>query len=108
MRERNLRMMGICETRMRKNEDTIIHGGYRPINSGIDTGRHGVGFVLAPELERCVEVVKQVNDRIVGVSLKMKEVGVTVIQIYAPQQGRATAEKDGFYEKLQETVDGAI
>ena len=74
LRERNLMIMGLCETRIRGSKDKIIHGGYRFINSGGDTGRHGVGFVLAPELERCVERVEHVNERIVAVSLKMKDV----------------------------------
>ena len=29
-----------------------------------------------------------------------------MVQIYAPQQGRSAAEKEEFYRKLQQTVDG--
>ena len=100
MRERKLLVMGVCETRTKETDYRIIHAGYRIITSGGDTGIHGVGFMLAPELETCVERVEQNGERIVSISLKMKDAGT--------QQGRTSAEKDAFYERLQETVDRAI
>ena len=39
--EGNLLLMGISETRIKKNEDRTIHEGYRLVSIGNDTGRHG-------------------------------------------------------------------
>ena len=98
MRERKLLVMGLCETQTKESDDRIIHAGYRLISRGVDTGRHGVGIMLAPELETCVERYEQNGERIFSISLKMKDAGITIIQIYASQQGRTSAEKDAFYE----------
>ena len=43
--EGHLLLMGISETRMKKNEDRTIHEGCRLVSSGNDTGRHGIGVV---------------------------------------------------------------
>ena len=45
-----------------------------------------------------------VSKRIIGMDLKL-ETGVSLLQVYGPQQGRTTVEKEEFYRQLQETVD---
>ena len=35
------------------------------------------------------------------------ETGVSLLQVYAPQQERTTVEKEEFYRQLQETFDDA-
>ena len=33
------------------------------------------------------------------------ETGVSLLQVYAPQQGRTTVEKEELYRQLKETID---
>ena len=46
MREINLSVLGLCETRIKGNGETELHGDYKLIFSGRDDGRHGVGVVV--------------------------------------------------------------
>ena len=66
--------------------------------------RHGVAFILNEDLATYVEQIKQVNERIIGLDLKLGT-GVSQIQVYAPQQGRPAYEKEEFYRLMQETMD---
>ena len=88
-----LSIMVVCETRMQSNGDRIIHEGYRLIYSGGEQARHGVAFLLEPSIAQFVEKVLPANERLIGVDLKLIE-GVSMIQVYAPEQGRPTAEKN--------------
>lgn len=106
MKQRNISILGVCETRYKGKTDKKIHEDYRLLSSGSDDGRHGVGFVVAPELSKHIEVVEQIDERIISISIKLKEGGMSLVQVYAPQQGRIAAEKEEFYRKLQQTVDG--
>ena len=49
--------------------------------------------MLNEDLATCVEQIEQVNERIMGLDLKL-ETGVSLIQVYAPQQGRPAVEKE--------------
>lgn len=106
MNERKIVIMGLCETRYKGSADMKVHNDYRLLCSGSDDGRHGVGFLVAPEVARCIDTVDQVDHRIISISLRLGEEGISIVQIYAPQQGRTSAEKEEFYGKLQQTVDG--
>ena len=48
--EKNLVVLGLCETRMKENQDKVVHDKYRVLNSGQQDGRYGVGFLMKPGL----------------------------------------------------------
>ena len=104
MKIRKLSIMAVYETRMRSNGDRVLHEGYRLIYSGGEQARHGVAFLLEPSIAQFVEKVIPINERLIGVDLKLMD-GVSMIQVYAPQQGRPTAEKHEFYQQLQGLMD---
>ena len=104
MKIRKLSIMAVCETRMRRNCDRIVHEGYRLIYSGGEQARHGVAFLLEPSIAQFVEKVIPINERLIGVDLKLID-GVSIIQVYAPQQGRPTTEKNEFYQELHGPMD---
>ena len=107
MDERKLDILGLCETRLKGSNDRLIHYNYRLVYSGDDEGSSGVGLVLAAEIAPMVERVRQMNNRIINVDLNTRSGGISMVQVYTPQQGRLTREKDAFYEQLQECIDTA-
>ena len=105
MKSRNLEIVTMCETRTNSNIDKTIHQHYRLLCTDRNDGRHGVGIIVTPELSRNVEGVEYVNERIISISIKLKNGGLSLVQVYAPQQDRPSAEKDEFYETLQQVAD---
>lgn len=104
MKMKRLSILAVSETRLRDKGDKIIHEDYRLIYSGNEQAKHGVGFFLEPNIAPLVEKVIAINERLIGIDLKLK-FGISMIQVYAPQQGRPTAEKEQFYQQLQELVE---
>ena len=107
MKIRKLSITAVCETRMRSNGDRVIHEGYRLIYSGGEQARHGVAFLLEASIAQFVEKVIPINERLIGVDLKLMD-GVSMIQVYAPQQGRPAAEKNEFYQHMIFTHRGYL
>jgi hypothetical protein len=103
MLERRLDILGICETRLMGSGSRTIHNNYQLMYSGGEVHRHGVGVMLTEEMAQRVESVDYGDERMMMFSIKMEHIGISVIQVYAPQQGRPEAEKEEFYRKLQET-----
>ena len=86
MKARRLDVLGMAETKLRRNGDRTIHEDYRLTFSGTEEGKHGVGFVLNETIGQSVEKIVFVNERIIGMDLRLGA-GVSIIQVYAPQQG---------------------
>ncbi|XP_063884003.1 craniofacial development protein 2-like [Scylla paramamosain] len=45
------------------------------------------------------------NERVMGITLTIEQTKISIIQTYAPQQGRSLREKEQFYETLQEMTE---
>ena len=58
--------------------------------------RHGVGIMLSPKLAVRVDGTNFKSERVLNITLKLKSRNVSIIQIYAPQQGRPNNEKEAF------------
>ena len=71
MRARRLDILGMEETRLRRNGDRTIHEDYRLMFSGTEEGKHGVGFVLNETIGQSVEKVAFANERIIGMDLRL-------------------------------------
>ena len=104
MKTKKLSLLAVSETRLRGTGDKIMHDDYRLVYSGGEGTRHGVGFIIEPGLAQYLEKVIPLNDRLIGIDLKL-EGGISMIQVYAPQQGRPTMEKEEFYQQLQELME---
>ena len=105
MKQRNLAIVGISETRLKGKGNKLIHDNNRLIWSGSANGRHGVAIILSEDLADRISNVKSVNERILCVTLKIKTQHLNIIQVYAPQQGLSEQVKDEFFTKLEQTVD---
>ena len=73
--------------------DHIIHENYRLMYSDREDGRHGVEFLVADNLAPYVEKVNNINESIMRIDMKLKT-GISMIQVYAPQQGETTTDKE--------------
>ncbi|XP_071699055.1 uncharacterized protein [Rutidosis leptorrhynchoides] len=91
----------VQETRW-KGEGAVDIKDYRLWYSGSRTTRNGVGIFLGNlHKDNVVD-----SDRIMSVSLIIKEETFTVISAYAPHAGLSDAEKKSFWELLDEVVRG--
>ena len=61
--------------------------------------------MLSPELADRVDSTNFKSERVLNITLKLKSRNISIIQIYAPQQGRPNNEKGAFYDELQSVVD---
>jgi exonuclease III len=106
MTNRNLKILGLAETRHKGSGHKQIHDSYELFYSGIlDDTRHGVGLVIHPELACFVDKIYNVSNRIIAVTMNLSNYKLSIIQSYAPQQGRPQEEKEDFYLLLQDTID---
>ena len=85
MKERKLTIMGVYVARIKGSCSKVIHNNYNFIGRGREDGRHGVAFILHPNIAAFVEEINQINERILGISIKFKNSNISIIQVYAPQ-----------------------
>ena len=57
MEERRLNIFGISETREKISGRRVIHNDYICLSSGDVEGKHGVAFIIAPEISHLEEKV---------------------------------------------------
>jgi Reverse transcriptase (RNA-dependent DNA polymerase)/Endonuclease-reverse transcriptase len=105
MKERKLDIMGLCETRLQGKGRKKIHEDYVLLHTGSERKQHGVAFIVSSRIGDKIADVKHISERMMGISIKEGDSYLDLIQVYAPQQGRPEAEKDTFYEELQELAD---
>ena len=103
---RDLSILALAEIRLKGKGDRIISKNYRLMYSGEVDSRHGVGFLVTNNIAPYVEKVKNISERTMSIDMKL-ETGISMIQVYAPQKGRTTAEKEEFYRLPQEGMDDA-
>jgi hypothetical protein len=107
MMDRRLDILGMCETRRKGEGRKEIHNGYHIIWKGCAEAKHGVAFMVTPEIADRVTGTAWKNERMISMDVDLRELKVTLIQVYAPQQGRPVNEKDEFYQSLQELYENA-
>lgn len=106
MERRKLDVLGLCETRWKGKGRKVVHNDYEIIYSGGDDTRHGVGVMLTPQMAERIKDENPKNERMLKVTIQLKQKRLHLIQVYAPQQGRPSNEKDNFYDELQEMCGG--
>ncbi|XP_071709150.1 uncharacterized protein [Rutidosis leptorrhynchoides] len=95
----------VQETRW-KGQEAVDFNNYRLWYSGSRTARNGVGILLGPTHKDHVVDVGRFSDRIMSVTFIINEEKFTVISAYAPHVGLGEAEKESFWELLDEVVRG--
>ena len=65
----------------------------------------GVGFVPAPAARNALLQVELISSRLASLTLLTAAGPLTLINCYAPQNGRPLGERRSFYEDLQGLVD---
>ena len=105
MKERNLDMLGLCETRFNGEGIKVLHDDFQLIYKGGENAKHGVGIIMTKELAERVGYIIYKNERILSFSLGLTNHKLSFIQVYAPQQGRPLEENEEFYQQLQEVLD---
>ena len=102
----NIKIASITETK-KKLQGTKDTKNYSVIYSGVKQNiraQSGVMMWIHKSISKTVEYYKFWNDRIIEVRLKINRGYMTVLAIYAPEEGRRE-ESEEFYQKLQEIVD---
>ena len=107
MQCRSIDMLGVCETRLRENGTKTLKDNYQLIFSGGESNKHGVGVMISEELAQRVCNTEFKGERILSISFKFNEMNLSVLQVYAPQQGRPADEHQRFFEDLQNAKNNA-
>ena len=108
MRERKIDILGIAETHLRgKKIGEDLGDGFTLLSVGVEEGRlkAGVAIIIGPLLQGNIKDSHLINERIIEVTLKIKTCNLTILQVYAPQQGRPAQEKIDFYDQLEDHIN---
>ena len=105
MEKRNIKVLGISETRDKITARRVLHNNYVYFKSREDDGKHGVGVMVSEKMGQYVSSFECVNNRLMKISVRTQRQKLAIIQIYAPQQGRPKAEKKDFFNILQQVID---
>ena len=103
--ERKLTIFGLSETREEISGRRIMLNNYTCLSSGDVGGKHGVAFIIAPEISHLVEQFVPINNRMAGMMLTIGTSRILFMTVDSPQQGRNDEKKDRLYEQLQEEID---
>ena len=74
--------------------------------SGGKQPRNGVGICLNEYWQDKVISVERKSDRIIKMKLVIPGMSITIISTYAPQQGCSQAEKDLFWNQMDDVMSG--
>ncbi len=77
-----------------------MNDDYQLFYSGGRETRYRVGFSVPKESAEKTEYVHNAGERIVSLSMNTGTTNISVMQVYAPQQGRLQQEKDAVYQQL--------
>ena len=101
-----LDILGLSECRWTGAGKTKICSGQTLIYSG-DEELHegGVAIMMSQQAVKSLMEWTPINKRIITARFYSKYRRVTIIQVYAPHNEKEDAEKEQFYQELQETVD---
>jgi hypothetical protein len=99
--------MGLSVVRRRGQLSRKIHNNFVLYCSGKQTpNRHGVGFIVEPQLATNILDIEYVSDRIIKLRMAERARHTTLIQIYAPCNDTYTEEeRTEFYNTLTANIN---
>lgn len=101
----NLDILGISEVRWLGSGRITSDGKTVIYSCNDDQHERGVGLVLGKRADDALMGWKPVNDRIITARFRSAHTRTTVVQAYAPTEAATDAEKDAFYDCLQEVFN---
>ena len=104
-----LNILGISESRWERSGKMMTGTGETILYSGREDDLHheDVAIILNKGMEKCLLEWKPVISKTILARLKGRQTNVTIVQCYAPTKDSDNVDKEGFYEQLQATFDGA-
>lgn len=106
LKEKHTHIAVITETK-KKLKGTKELNDYTMIYSGVPQNiraKCGVAILVDNKWKTRIEYYTYVNERIITVRLKVDRGHLTIIGVYAPEEGKKQ-ETEQFYEQLQETIE---
>ena len=103
VQRRGLDFCCLQETRWKGGNARML-GDYKFFWKGCKEGLAGVGMLVEKRWVDNVMEVKRVSERILTIRVRVGMKILNLVSVYAPQVGRARAEKEEFYERLFEVV----
>ena len=104
MKRYRFKVLGVYEAKMKGNGIKRI-GDATCVYSGLQGGRSKAGVAISSEkFGVFLREWKCIDERITWIQLKIEDIWVTVVQVYAPTEDSSPGIKDEFFQKLQKTV----
>lgn len=105
MKERQLGLLGLSETKWRGKGEKELRDGFFLYWSGGEGAKNGVAFIINHKLKERLEDVTYISDRIIQMKVRInQDRSLTFLQCYAPQTGLSDEEKERFEEKLEDYI----
>lgn len=107
LKSNNIDICSISETK-KKGKGKYEIDDYTLIYSGVSRdkrGHSGVGLLIDRKYKDHIEKEEYISDRILLVTLNVNKENIHLISVYAPDISKDRAERESFYEELQEAVD---
>ena len=103
---KNIQILGISETNWNDSGSCTTIDSNLVIYSGKSSGySQGVAVILAKEIKDALIRYTPVSDRIIKLRLQGRPQNLSIIQYFAPTSVASEEDIDGFYDRLQETLE---
>ncbi|XP_039288350.1 craniofacial development protein 2-like [Nilaparvata lugens] len=104
LQRRRINICCIQETKWKGSKSRNIGCGYKLIYHGT-RAQNGVGIVVDRDLQERVVEVERVTERLMSIKFALdNQCCMNVISAYAPQAGCTNAEKDTFWEEINDLL----
>jgi hypothetical protein len=101
-------ILGVSETHWTKEiEESFEEDHHVVLHScrSDDLHRQGVAIILSKKIAECMTDYELISERIMSVTLELKDGPLTLFQVYAPDTSYSDVEIDMFYEQLQDRIN---
>ena len=99
-------IIGLCETKIKDNDVTIVEGNHYLFNSGNNQyKKNGVGFLVNKSIYEQVIEFKPISDRISTLQIKQEKNKLNIIQCYFPTTDHDDEEIEALYETLEQLIN---